>query len=170
MRLSRMQHPQMQKIELRSTVHLALQILQTGDLPLDLPVTFYQAGVPHRDTARAPLAAKAVRYGITFHRLPDEHPVEPCEKQIARWNEHLRELKPPSWIRKDEQITRLLGIFPEHNAAQDGTCSADSMKSRYRIRYRMEIGIRFMRRKFNMTHRPKMAGLTGRFSGVYNPT
>jgi hypothetical protein len=35
------QHLQPEEIELRPTVYLALQILQTGDLSLDLPVTFH---------------------------------------------------------------------------------------------------------------------------------
>jgi hypothetical protein len=33
-----MQHPQPKEIELRPTVHLALQIFQTRDVPFDLPV------------------------------------------------------------------------------------------------------------------------------------
>jgi hypothetical protein len=47
----------------------------------------YQAGVPHQDAVRARPVVKAVRYGITFHCFPDEHTVELCEKQIARWHE-----------------------------------------------------------------------------------
>jgi hypothetical protein len=38
--LSRMQHPQPEEIELCPTVHLALEILQPRDLPLNLPITF----------------------------------------------------------------------------------------------------------------------------------
>jgi hypothetical protein len=35
-----MQHPQPKEIERGATVHLSLSILQTGDLPLTLPIPF----------------------------------------------------------------------------------------------------------------------------------
>jgi hypothetical protein len=43
----------------------------------------HQAGVPHADTMRNRPVVKAVRYGITFLCLPDEHTVELVERQIA---------------------------------------------------------------------------------------
>jgi hypothetical protein len=57
----------------------------------------YQAGVPHQDTVRERPVVKVVRFGITLHCFPDEHTVGLCEKQIARYNDHPREPKPPFW-------------------------------------------------------------------------
>jgi hypothetical protein len=57
----------------------------------------HNAGVPHADTIQARPVVKAVRYGITFLALPDEHTVELCERVIAKQQEHPYEPKPPFW-------------------------------------------------------------------------
>ncbi len=44
----------------------------------------HNAGVPHADTIQTRPVVKAVRYGIAFLCLPDEHTVELCEKVIAK--------------------------------------------------------------------------------------
>jgi hypothetical protein len=44
----------------------------------------HDAGIPHADTIQARPVVKAVRYGISFLCLPDEHAVELCEKVVAR--------------------------------------------------------------------------------------
>ena len=44
----------------------------------------HNAGVPYADTIQARPVVKAVRYGIAFLCLPDEHTVELCEKVIAK--------------------------------------------------------------------------------------
>jgi len=44
----------------------------------------HNTGVPHADTTRERPVVKAVRYGIAFLCLPDEHAVELCERVIAR--------------------------------------------------------------------------------------
>jgi len=44
----------------------------------------HNAGVPHADTIQARPVVKAVRYGIAFLCLPDEHTVELCEKVIEK--------------------------------------------------------------------------------------
>jgi hypothetical protein len=41
---------------------------------------------------------KVVRQGKTLLALPDEHTVELCDKQIARYNEHPPEPRRPSWM------------------------------------------------------------------------
>lgn len=47
----------------------------------------YQVGVPHGKTVRDRPVVKVVRYGLTRYCFPDEHTVELCDKQIARYNE-----------------------------------------------------------------------------------
>ena len=47
----------------------------------------HNAGVPYRDTVRERPVIKAVRYGLTFLALPDEHTVELCERVIAKQKE-----------------------------------------------------------------------------------
>ena len=42
------------------------------------------AGVPHADTIQPRPVVKAVRFGIAFLSLPDDHTVELCEKVIAK--------------------------------------------------------------------------------------
>jgi hypothetical protein len=49
----------------------------------------HNAGVPHADTTRERPVIKAIRYGIPFLCLPDEHTVELCEKVIAKQQEKL---------------------------------------------------------------------------------
>jgi hypothetical protein len=44
----------------------------------------HTAGVPHADTIQQSPVVKAIRYGIAFLCLPDEHTVELCEKVIAK--------------------------------------------------------------------------------------
>ena len=44
----------------------------------------HNSGVPHADRIQARPVVKAVRYGIAFLCLPDEHTVELCEKVIAK--------------------------------------------------------------------------------------
>jgi len=44
----------------------------------------HHAGVPHANTTRERPVVKAVRYGIAFLCLPDEHTVELCERVIAK--------------------------------------------------------------------------------------
>ncbi len=44
----------------------------------------HNAGVPHADTIQARPVVKAVRYGLAFLCLPDEHTVELCERVIAK--------------------------------------------------------------------------------------
>jgi hypothetical protein len=44
----------------------------------------HNAGVPHADTIQARPVVKAVRYGLPFLCLPDEHTVALCEKVIAK--------------------------------------------------------------------------------------
>jgi hypothetical protein len=46
----------------------------------------YQAGVPSQDAVRPRPVIKVVRYGIAQHCFPDQHTVELCDKQIARYN------------------------------------------------------------------------------------
>lgn len=55
----------------------------------------YNAGVPHQDTLRARLVIKVVRQGKILLALPDEHTVELCDKQIARYKE--LPPRPPFW-------------------------------------------------------------------------
>ncbi len=57
----------------------------------------YNAGVPHQDTVRERPVIKVVRQGKILLALPDEHTVERCEKQIARYKEHLPEPRQPFW-------------------------------------------------------------------------
>lgn len=57
----------------------------------------YQAGVPSQDTVRPRPVIKVVRYGIAQHCFPDQHTVELCEKQIARYTEHQPEPGRPPW-------------------------------------------------------------------------
>ena len=57
----------------------------------------YNAGVPYQDTVRERPVIKVVRQGKTLLALPDEHAVELCEKQIARYNEHPYEPKRSFW-------------------------------------------------------------------------
>lgn len=47
----------------------------------------YQAGMPHGETVRDRPVVKVVRHGLTQYCFPDEHTVELCDKQIARYNE-----------------------------------------------------------------------------------
>ena len=56
----------------------------------------YNAGVPYQDTVRERPVIKVVRQGKVLLALPDEHTVELCDKQIARYNEHPPER--PSWM------------------------------------------------------------------------
>ena len=55
----------------------------------------HNAGVPHQDTIRERPVIKAVRYGLTFLALPDEHTVELCERVIAKQRDHPDEPRPP---------------------------------------------------------------------------
>ncbi|SRR6266487_3917952 len=55
----------------------------------------YNAGVPHQDTVRERPVIKVVRQGKILLALPDEHTVELCEKQIARYKEHSPEPRRP---------------------------------------------------------------------------
>jgi hypothetical protein len=57
----------------------------------------YNAGVPHQDTIRERPVVKVVRQGKVLLALPDEHTVELCDKQIARYNEHPPEPRRPFW-------------------------------------------------------------------------
>ena len=57
----------------------------------------YNAGVPHQDTVRERPVVKVVRQGKVLLALPDEHTVELCDKQIARYNEHPYEPRRPFW-------------------------------------------------------------------------
>lgn len=57
----------------------------------------YNAGVPHQDTVRERPVIKVVRQGKILLALPDEHTVELCKKQIARYNEHPHESKRSFW-------------------------------------------------------------------------
>jgi hypothetical protein len=47
----------------------------------------HNAGVPHTETIQARPVVKAVRNGIAFLCLPDEHTVELSEKVIAKQGE-----------------------------------------------------------------------------------
>lgn len=44
----------------------------------------HNAGVPHAASIQTRPVVKAVRFGIAFLCLPDEHTVELCEKVIAK--------------------------------------------------------------------------------------
>jgi hypothetical protein len=44
----------------------------------------HNAGVSHAESIQARPVVKAVRYGIAFLCLPDEHTVDLCEKVIAK--------------------------------------------------------------------------------------
>ncbi len=49
-----------------------------------------------QDTVRERPVVKVVRQGKVLLALPDEHTVELCDKQIARYNEHPYEPRRPS--------------------------------------------------------------------------
>lgn len=57
----------------------------------------HTAGVPFQDTVRERPVVEAVRYGLTFLALPDEHTVELCERVIAKQKEQPEQPRPPFW-------------------------------------------------------------------------